>query len=74
MFDMFKNSVILFMRGKLFQDETAAMRQAAIGIVVTALICLVLIIAGLPLLPGVVIAALVGGALQPYLFKDLKYR
>ncbi len=74
MFDMFKNSVILFMRGKLFQDMSAALRQAIIGIVVTALLCILLVTLGIPLLISVLIAALIGGGLQPYLFKDLKYR
>lgn len=74
MFDMFKNSVILFMRGKLFQDMSAALRQVIIGIVVTALLCILLVTLGIPLLISVLIAALIGGGLQPYLFKDLKYR
>lgn len=74
MFDMFKNSVILFMRGKLFQDMSAALRQAIIGIAVTALLCIILVTLGMPLLVSVLIAALIGGGLQPYLFKDLKYR
>lgn len=74
MFDMFKNSVILFLRGKLFQDMSAALRQAIIGIAVTALLCIILVTLGAPLLVSVLIAALIGGGLQPYLFKDLKYR
>lgn len=74
MFDMFKNSIVLFMRGKLFQDMSAALRQGAIGIAVTALACILLAMLGVPLLISVLIAALLGGGLQPYLFKDLKYR
>jgi hypothetical protein len=74
MFDVFKDSVILFFRGKLFQDMSAAIRQAVIGILATALACIILVKLGMPLLPGVLIAALIGGGLQPYLFKDLKYR
>lgn len=72
MFDMFMNSVKLFFAGKLFRDSRAVLTQWLKGFAV----CLVLLLAVgwfvSPLL-GVVVASLVGGLIQPVLFKDLKY-
>ena len=44
-----------------------------IGIVVTAVLLIVLAKIGAPLWLAALVAALLGGGLQPYLFKDLKY-
>ncbi len=74
MFDMVKNSIILFWRGKLFQDLPSVIRQAMIGIVITAVICVAMVKFGLALWIAIVVSATVGGLIQPYLFKDLKYR
>lgn len=72
MFDMFMNSVKLFFAGKLFRDSRAVLTQWFKGFAV----CLVLLLAVgwfvSPLL-GVVVASLMGGLIQPVLFKDLKY-
>lgn len=72
MFGMFVNSVRLFFRGKLFRDGRQALRKWLVGF---ALTLAVLLLAGFALTPvaGVILASLLGGALQPYLFKDLKY-
>jgi hypothetical protein len=69
---MFASSVRLFLRGKLFRDGRQVFWQWLKGFVLTLA---VLLIAGLMLNPliGVILASLLGGALQPYLFKDLKY-
>ena len=74
MLEMAKTSILLFMRGRLFQDPRKVGRQVAIGGLVTALLLLVLAEAGLPLIAAAVVAGLLGGGLQPYLFRDLKYR
>jgi hypothetical protein len=63
----------LFFRGKLFADPGKVIRQLLIGIVVTAVLLIVLAKIGAPLWLAALIAALLGGGLQPYLFKDLKY-
>ena len=73
MVDMFLHSVALFLRGKLFQNPLHVVRQAALGAAITALVCV-----GLARLVGVLwiavlISALLGGVLQPFLFKNLKY-
>ena len=74
MFEMAKNSMGLFFRGKLFADPSKVYRQLAIGIVVTAILLLVVAKAGAPLWSAALIAGLIGGVLQPYLFKNLRYR
>lgn len=72
MYQMFVSSVRLFLRGKLFRDNSAVFKQWLIGFAVS---CLTLLAIGWftsPLI-GAAVAGLIGGALQPYLFKDLKY-
>ncbi len=73
MFEMVKNSATLFFQGKLFQKPEEVYRQLAIGIGITLVVFLVLVnLTGMPL--AAVIAGFIGGAIQPYLFKDLKFR
>jgi len=69
---MFWNSVLLFFKGKLFRDRGQVFLKWLTGF---ALTLAVLLIAGYLVSPlfGVIVASLLGGALQPYLFKDLKY-
>ena len=74
MWTMATSSMSLFFRGKLFADPAAAYRQLAIGIAVTAIPMIGLGLAGVPLWIAALISGLIGGALQPYLFKDLRYR
>ncbi|MDX2288882.1 MAG: hypothetical protein NW217_08695 [Hyphomicrobiaceae bacterium] len=75
MLDMVRNSITLFFRGKLFADPGKAYRQLAIGIVLT-LLCFLAArhLAGLPYWGAAALAGFVGGAVQPYLFRDLRYR
>ena len=74
MWEMAKNSMTLFFQGKLFKNPSEVYRQLAIGIILTVAILLGLAFAGLPLWLCASVAGLIGGAVQPYLFKDLKYR
>jgi hypothetical protein len=74
MLDMVKTSATLFFRGRLFADNTKAFRQIAIGVAVTALLMLAMAKIGAPLVIAAIVAGFLGGALQPVLFKDLKYR
>ena len=73
MFDMFKNSIVLFWKGKLFQDLGSVIRQVVIGVAITAVLCIVLAKVGLPLWAAIAVSALIGGMIQPRLFRDLKY-
>lgn len=74
MWEMAKNSITLFFQGKLFADPAQVYRQMAIGMAVTAVLLAGLAVAGLPVWLAALVAGLLGGALQPYLFKDLRYR
>ena len=74
MWTMATGSIGLFFRGKLFADPAKVYRQLAIGVFVTAILMIVLAKFGAPLWSAAVVAGLIGGGLQPYLFKDLRYR
>jgi hypothetical protein len=72
MFDMFLNSVKLFIAGKLFRDGREVFKQWLKGFA----LCLgLLLVVGWLVSPlaGVAVSAVVGGFVQPLLFKDLKY-
>ena len=73
MWDMFSNSARLFLKGKLFRDPRMVLRQWLIGVAVTLVALVVLAKLGLPLWLALLLASLGGGALQPFLFKNLKY-
>jgi len=73
MLDMVINSIILFWKGRLFQNLGDVIKKALIGIVIAAVIVIALVKAGLALWMAIVISSLISGAIQPYLFKDLKY-
>ena len=72
MYGMFLNSVRLFFKGKLFRDNGAVFRQWLIGFVTTLLLFVALAWLVSQLF-GAAVAGLLGGALQTWLFKDLKY-
>ena len=72
MWQMFFNSARLFMQGKLFRDKHAVLKQWLVGFAVSAVLLIVVGWLTTPLV-GVLAASIVGGGLQPYLFKDLKY-
>ncbi len=74
MWSMVKSSFGQFLRGKLFAEPAKVYRQLAIGVGVTALLMLGAVVAGASLWIAALIAGFIGGALQPYLFKDLRYR
>ena len=73
MWDMFSNSFRLFLKGKLFRDPGEVMKKWLFGFIAALVTVVVLAYAGLPLWLAVVIASFGAGALQPYLFRDLKY-
>jgi hypothetical protein len=71
MFDMIINAAKLFLAGKLFRDNLAFFRQWGIG-VAAALVLMAGIGFVNPWL-GMVLGGAVGGALLPWLLRDLKY-
>ena len=72
MLQIFLGSVRLFLRGKLFRDSRQVLGKWLLGVGLTLTVLLVLGFAVSPR-AGVILASLLGGAMQPYLFKDLKY-
>jgi hypothetical protein len=74
MWSMAMSSMSLFFQGKLFAEPNKAYRQIAIGAGVTTIVLIVLGLLGTPVWLAAIVAGLAGGAIQPYLFKDLKYR
>jgi hypothetical protein len=73
MWESFSNAAILFFRGKLFRNLNDVIKQTLIGNAVAAVLLIVLAKLGLPLWVVVPVVSIVAGALQPWLFKDLKY-
>jgi hypothetical protein len=73
MWAMARSSIVLFFRGKLFAEPGKAIVQLLIGILVTAVLFVVLAKVGAPSWLAALVAALVGGALQPFLFRNLRY-
>jgi hypothetical protein len=71
MFDMIINAAKLFLAGKLFRDNLAFFRQWGIGVAAA----LVLMAGNGFVNPwlGMVLGGAVGGALLPWLLRDLKY-
>lgn len=74
MWEMGRNSIILFFSGKLFADPKLVHRQMAIAVAATAILLVAAAKIGLPLWAASILAGVAGGGLQPYLFKDLRYR
>lgn len=73
MWDMFFNSLKLFFKGKLFREPAQVARQWLIGFVAALLVLVVLVKLGVAVWLAVVLVALGAGALQPWLFRNLKY-
>ena len=75
MWDLALTSIRLFLAGKLFQHPWQVAGKSVIGVFATGALLLALtLLARLPLLAAAGMAGLLGGLLQPWLFKDLKYR
>jgi Kef-type K+ transport system membrane component KefB len=74
MWSMAVTSIGLFFRGKLFANPSQVYRQIAIGVLAAAVVLFVLAMIGVPVWLAALIAGFGGGVLQPYLFKDLRYR
>jgi hypothetical protein len=73
MFQTFLHSVIAFLRGKLFQDTGQFVGRGLIGVALV-LVAVFALNTVLPLWLAVSVAGLLGGIVQPRLFRDLKYR
>jgi hypothetical protein len=69
--DMAINAAKLFIAGKLFRDNKAFFKQWGIGLLVS--LVLMLGLGAIHPWLGSVAGGLAGGALLPWLFRDLKY-
>ena len=70
---MILDSMKLFFTGRLFQDYGKVARQFAVGVICGAAAMVAVGYFVTPVL-GAVAGGAVAGLLQPYLFKDLKYK
>jgi hypothetical protein len=73
MWEMFKSSTEMFLKGKLFRDNTIVIRQWAIGFLVAVALIVLLGKFIVPAWAAAIIGGIVAGAAMPYLFKNLKY-
>lgn len=71
MLDMVMHSMKLFFAGKLFRDNWAFFRQLGLGFLVA--LVLMVGIGWVNVWLGMVAGGAIGGALMPWLFRDLKY-
>jgi hypothetical protein len=74
MWTMATSAMYLFFKGRLFAEPAKAYLLLAVGVLFTAGIFLALASAHLPLPAASIIAGFVGGAVQPLLFKNIRYR
>lgn len=73
MWEMFKQSMIMFLKGNLFRDNKLVFIQGSIGVGVAVVLTVLLGKFLLPMWTAAIIGGFVSGALMPYLFKNLKY-
>jgi hypothetical protein len=69
-----RNAIWLFCKGRLFQNLHKVVWQAIVGMTMATALFTGLASAGLPLWLTVILAGICAGALQPCLFRDLKFR
>ena len=71
MFDLVINAMKLFVAGKLFRNNLVFFRQWGMGFGFA--LVLMLVIGFFQAWLGIVVGGVLGGALLPWLFRDLKY-
>ena len=74
MIGMAVSSAQLFFRGKLFHDNPKVFGIIALGVAVTVVLFLGARMLGLAPWIAAAPAGLIGGALQPFLLRNVKYR
>ena len=74
MWSMASNAMVLFFKGRLFAEPGKAYVLLALGALLTAMLFLALAYAGVPLWAAGAAAGFMGGAAQPLLFKNIRYR
>jgi hypothetical protein len=74
MLEMVRSSASLFFQGKLFAEPLKAYAQLALGIVIAAIVLVAVREGGFAVVPAAALAGFIGGMVQPYLFRNLRYR
>lgn len=74
MLSMARNALVLLFQGRLFADQRKAALLIAAGVIFTALLCTILAKAGVALWAAALMAGFIGGGLQPWLLKTIKFR
>jgi hypothetical protein len=74
MWTMATSALSLFLRGQLFANPRQAYARLAMGIGLIALLCIILTVTGMPVWAAAMIAGFIGGGLQTYLFKTVRFR
>jgi hypothetical protein len=73
-FKLIRNALALFADGRMFRDYRYLSQRLGIGVAVTALVVVaVSFLVRSPIVLALV-GGLVGGALMPYLFGDVRYQ
>lgn len=73
MFDSMGDALTLLCRGQLVRNFGTVVVLAMTGNLIAAILMIIMFKAGLSLLIAVPAASLIAGALQPWLFKDIKF-
>jgi uncharacterized membrane protein len=71
--EMFTDGFTLFMQGKLLRDYPKVFAEALLGAFIGMIIFLGIAMFGAPLWLAVIISSAISGALQPWIFKDIKF-
>jgi hypothetical protein len=66
------SSITLALRGALLQDLWGTVLRAAAACIVGTLVGIVVIVAGAPLWLSTLVGGVIGGALSPYLLRNIK--
>ena len=74
MIDLAKHAIELLLTGKLFRDPGYFYRRLAMGICLTAAATFLASWAVNSLVVVAVVGGFLGGAVQPYLFENVKYK
>jgi hypothetical protein len=74
MWTMARSAIGLFFRGRLFADPRKAYLLLALGCALTAAVFAAAVFAGAPPWAAAALAGFMGGGVQPFLFKNIRYR
>jgi uncharacterized membrane protein len=71
--EMFTDGFTLLIQGKLLRDYPKVFAEALLGAFIGMIIFIVLAFFSVPLWIAVIVSSAISGALQPWIFKDIKF-